>query len=127
MNLLSEGCKFQPFVTKEQLDNIKKQFEQKYTLGKKEKYMKRREVEYKLHDFQNRIIYLENKTKKYNIPVVDKNDNPIMLTHYFDGIKYPKVETIEVMELIEAILNHLNLEVKKVEEQSTIVLKPRKG
>ncbi len=52
--------------------------------------------------------------------------------HYSDppGYSYSqeancyKMTTLSLKEIIEAILKHLNLEVQKVEEQSTIILKP---
>ncbi len=142
--LLPEGMKFEVIttekkLTEKQFDEIKKQFEQKYTLGKrKEKYMRKKEIIERLEDLQrnnnllnNRIFELELNTRKHNIPIIDKDGNPITHTCFPYGcpteiISYPKTTTLKLMDLVEAILNHLNLEVKKVEEQPTIVLKPRK-
>lgn len=76
------------------------------------------------------ITELIINTHKTNVPIINKDGNPIMLTYATDSYYYQptgnKTETLKLKDVVEAILNHLNLEVKKVEDQSTIVLKERK-
>ena len=143
--LLSEGMKFEVITTKE-FDNFKKLWKEKYTgtsILRKERHMRKKEIIEQLerlniryHSLDSRITELEINTRKYNIPIIDKDGNPVMIS--YDSLPYnfynysipitnkPKTETLKLMDLVEAILNHLNVDVKKVEEQSLIVLKPRK-
>ncbi len=142
MNLLPDYCEFRSLITKEQIDETKKQFEQRYTLGKrKEKHMRKKEIIAQLEDLYKQFRSLDNQitqliinTKKYNVPIIDKDGNPVTIPYTYlypynptgEIPSVPKITTLELKDVVEAILNHLNLEVKKVEEQSTIVLKPRK-
>ncbi len=103
--------------------------------------MKKKKIIEQLDDLRNQcrslhnqIIQLGINTGKYEVPIIDKDGNPVLISYtnpylstYLPNLtSSPKIETLNLKDVVEAILNHLNLEVKKVEEQSTIVLKERK-
>ncbi len=68
-------------LTNNEISELKKLREEKYT-GRKEKHMKKKEIieqlihiTEKIHQNNDRLGVLENDTKKFNIPIVDKDGN----------------------------------------------------
>ena len=97
-------------------------------MRKKEIIEQLKDLNKQCRSLDNQITQLIINTRKCDVPIIDKDGNPITIpyTYPYPYNPVPKTETLKLKDLVEAILNHLNLEVKKVEEQSLIVLKEKR-
>jgi hypothetical protein len=99
----------------------------------------------KCDDLQIRIGYLQDqinviRSEQFTtVEVVDSTGKPVMIPGgwvdsttrtgqaWFNSVPYPKTQCLNVKEVVEAILNHLNLNIKTVDQVPAKAIVTKKG